>query len=49
LAAAADNIPPKIRDVIITLIVAAPQPDAISGQQRIVVLTGRGRRINPNQ
>jgi prepilin-type N-terminal cleavage/methylation domain-containing protein len=49
LAAAADNVPPKIRDVVITLIVAAPQPDAISGQQRIVVLTGRGRRINPNQ
>jgi len=49
LAAAADNVPPEIRDVIITLIVAAPQPDAISGQQRIVVLTGRGRRVNPNQ
>jgi prepilin-type N-terminal cleavage/methylation domain-containing protein len=47
LAATADNIPPSIRDVIITLIVAAPQPDAISGQQRIVVLNGRGRRINP--
>jgi prepilin-type N-terminal cleavage/methylation domain-containing protein len=47
LAAAADNIPPSIRDVIITLIVAAPQPDAISGQQRIVVLNGRGRRVNP--
>jgi prepilin-type N-terminal cleavage/methylation domain-containing protein len=49
LARAADNIPANIRDVIITLYVAAPQPDAISGQQRIVVLTGRGRRINPNQ
>ena len=47
LAAAADNVPANIRDVIITLIVAAPQPDATSGQQRIVVLTGRGRRINP--
>jgi hypothetical protein len=47
LAVAADNVPPNIRDVIITLIVAAPQPDAISGQQRIVVLNGRGRRINP--
>jgi prepilin-type N-terminal cleavage/methylation domain-containing protein len=47
IAAAADNIPANIRDVIITLIVAAPQPDATSGQQRIVVLTGRGRRINP--
>jgi len=48
-AVAADNIPANIRDVIITLIVAAPQPDAISGQQRVVVLTGRGRRMNPNQ
>jgi prepilin-type N-terminal cleavage/methylation domain-containing protein len=47
VAAAADNIPANIRDVIITLIVAAPQPDAISGQQRIVTLTGRGRRVNP--
>jgi prepilin-type N-terminal cleavage/methylation domain-containing protein len=48
-AVAADNIPANIRDVIVTLIVAAPQPDATSGQQRIVRLTGRGRRINPNQ
>ena len=48
-AVAADNVPTGIRDVIITLYVAAPQPDAISGQQRVVVLTGRGRRINPNQ
>ncbi len=48
-AAAADNIPANIRDVIITLIVAAPQPDATTGQQRLVVLNGRGRRINPNQ
>jgi prepilin-type N-terminal cleavage/methylation domain-containing protein len=49
LAVAADNVPTSIRDVIITLYVAAPQPDAISGQQRVVVLSGRGRRINPNQ
>ena len=49
LARAADNIPANIRDVIITLYVAAPQPDAVSGQQRVVVLTGRGRRVNPNQ
>ncbi len=47
IAAAADKIPANIRDVIITLIVAAPQADARSGQQRIVTLTGRGRRINP--
>jgi prepilin-type N-terminal cleavage/methylation domain-containing protein len=49
IAAASDNIPANIRDVIITLIVAAPQPDATSGQQRLVTLSGRGRRINPNQ
>ena len=49
IAAAADKIPANIRDVIINLIVAAPQPDATSGQQRIVTLTGRGRRVNPNQ
>lgn len=49
LARAADNISANIRDVIITLYVAAPQPDATSGQQRVVVLTGRGRRVNPNQ
>src|SRR5439155_26965130 len=49
LATAADKIPANIRDVIINLIVAAPQPDATSGPQRIVTLTGRGRRVNPNQ
>lgn len=49
IAAAVDNSPANIRDVIINLVVAAPQPDATSGQQRIVTLTGRGRRVNPNQ
>jgi prepilin-type N-terminal cleavage/methylation domain-containing protein len=48
-AAVADNSPEKIRDVIITLIVAAPLPDATTGQPRLVMLSGRGRRINPNQ
>ena len=47
--AATDNSPEKIRDVIITLIVAAPLPDATTGQPRLVMLSGRGRRINPNQ
>src|SRR6266550_4505394 len=46
--AVADNSPRKIRDVIITLIVAAPLPDATTGQPRLVMLNGRGRRINPN-
>ena len=47
--AAADNCPTNIRDVLITLIVAAPSPDSQSGRPRLVQLEGRGRRINPNQ
>jgi len=46
--AGASNAPANIRDVIITLIVAAPLPDARTGQPRLVQLVGRGRRINPN-
>ena len=46
--AGTDNSPRKIRDVMITLIVAAPLPDATTGQPRLVMLNGRGRRINPN-
>jgi prepilin-type N-terminal cleavage/methylation domain-containing protein len=46
---AADNKPANIREVIVTLIVAAPVPDITSGQPRLVQLTGRGRRVNPNQ
>jgi len=48
-AITADNSPANIREVNITLIVAAPLPDAATGQPRLVVLNGRGRRINPNQ
>jgi prepilin-type N-terminal cleavage/methylation domain-containing protein len=48
-AAGTDNSPANIRDVIITLIVAAPLPDATTSQPRLVMLNGRGRRINPNQ
>jgi len=43
------NSPANIRDVVITLIVAAPLPDATTGEVRLVQLVGRGRRINPNQ
>jgi prepilin-type N-terminal cleavage/methylation domain-containing protein len=43
------NTPANIRDVVITLIVAAPLPDASTGQPRLVQLLGRGRRVNPNQ
>lgn len=47
--AGADNSPKNIRDVLITLIVAAPLPDATTGKPRLVQLEGRGRRVNPNQ
>lgn len=47
--AGVDNIPANIRDVAITLIVATPLPDATTGAPRIVQLSGRGRRVNPNQ
>jgi type II secretory pathway pseudopilin PulG len=43
------NSPANIRDVMVTLIVAAPLPDATTGQPRVVQLLGRGRRINPNK
>jgi prepilin-type N-terminal cleavage/methylation domain-containing protein len=49
LATPGDNSPANIRDVMITLIVAAPLPDATTGQPRLVMLNGRGRRINPNK
>ena len=49
LSAGADNKPANIRDVMVTLIVAAPLPDATTGQPRLVQLVGRGRRVNPNQ
>ena len=44
-----DNSPANIRDVLITLIVAAPVPDSTTGRPRLVQLEGRGRRVNPNQ
>jgi prepilin-type N-terminal cleavage/methylation domain-containing protein len=43
------NTPANIRDVIVTLIVKAPTPDATTGRIRLVQLIGRGRRVNPNQ
>jgi len=48
-AAGAANAPANIREVIVTLIVSTPAPDATTGVPRIVQLTGRGRRVNPNQ
>lgn len=49
ILAGPDNAPANIRDVAITLIVAAPLPDAATGRPRLVQLEGKGRRINPNQ
>ncbi|SRR5712692_4425092 len=49
LGTATDNSPANIRDVIVTLIVAAPVSDITTGQPRLVQLVGRGRRINPNR
>jgi len=49
LAAVGDNSPANIRDVAITLIVVAPSADAVTQRARLVQLTGRGRRVNPNQ
>jgi len=43
------NTPPNIRDVNITLIVMAAEPDPRTAQPRVVTLTGRARRINPSQ
>jgi prepilin-type N-terminal cleavage/methylation domain-containing protein len=43
------NSPANIRDVVVTLIVSAPTPDTTTGVPRIVQLSGRGRRVNPNQ
>jgi len=39
--------PLNIRDVQITLIVQAPQPDATTRLPRVVQLQGRGHRVNP--
>src|SRR2546427_99937 len=45
IATAADNSPRNIRDVVVTLIVAAPVPDITTGQPRVVQLIGRWRRV----
>jgi prepilin-type N-terminal cleavage/methylation domain-containing protein len=47
-AAGVYNSPVNIRDVVVTLIVSTPTPDATTGVPRIVQLSGRGRRVNPN-
>ena len=42
------NTPRNIRDVSITLIVAAPQRDMQTLQYKLVELNGRGHRLNPD-
>jgi prepilin-type N-terminal cleavage/methylation domain-containing protein len=48
-AAGAYNAPENIREIMVTLIVATPLPDATTGVPRLVQIVGRGRRVNPNQ
>jgi prepilin-type N-terminal cleavage/methylation domain-containing protein len=48
-SAGGSNNPANIRDVMITLIVQTPTPDQQTGAPRLLALTGRGHRINPNQ
>ena len=45
--AAGYNLPRNIRDVNITLIVAAPQRDTQTQRYKLVELNGRGHRVNP--
>lgn len=40
--------PQNIRDVDITLIVQTQQPDAQTGQLKLIELNGRGHRLNPS-
>jgi len=42
------NSPQNIRDVDITLIVQTQQPDAQTGQIKLIELVGRGHRLNPS-
>lgn len=46
---AANNTPTHVSEVEVTLIVRTPQADPVTGQPRLVMLNGRGHRLNPNQ
>ena len=46
--AGTSNSPQNIRDVDITLIVQTQQPDAQTGQIKLIELNGRGHRLNPS-
>jgi prepilin-type N-terminal cleavage/methylation domain-containing protein len=41
------NAPVNVRDIEVTLIVQAAQPDPVTGNPKLVMLNGRGHRINP--
>jgi prepilin-type N-terminal cleavage/methylation domain-containing protein len=41
------NAPANVREVEVTLIVQAPQLDPTTGNPRLVMLNGRGHRVNP--
>jgi len=41
------NAPANIREVEVTLIVQAPQLDSVTGNPKLVMLNGRGHRVNP--
>ena len=43
------NTPPNVREVNLTLIVQAQTLDPLTQQPRVVTLTARARRIDPNQ
>lgn len=42
-----NNIPVNLREVEVTLIVQAPQLDPVTGNPRLIMLNGRGQRVNP--
>ena len=47
-SAGANDLPNRIRDVDILLIVMTKQPDLQTGKPKIVELQGRGHRLNPS-
>jgi prepilin-type N-terminal cleavage/methylation domain-containing protein len=45
--AGSSNSPVNVREVEVTLIVQSPQLDPVTGNPRLVMLNGRGHRVNP--
>jgi hypothetical protein len=48
LPCTAANAPRDIVEVDVTIIALSPNPDPRNNQPRLVTLTGRARRLNPN-